>query len=448
MIEFKEENNLKEFDDFVSEQKGSFIQCSRWPEVKTFWKPYFYCGFLDSKRILSCLVLERKLSFFGKIWYVPDGPLTDVTDYEILSSFTEFIKSEMKKHSVTALITDPHVPLRIEHELNDKGVQLHKDLINLGYKLNHDVSKYIYKSPIQYIISLKQNDGSMYTEKDILKSCDKGVRYSVRIGETRGLVCKNFTYADLEKEPEILDDFSLVMHSTSSRDNFIEKKPEYVKRLMEVFEDCATLSLVYYDKNLDKKFEDERQTQLQKNLDELNVSEKQSVINRLTNENNTIHQQSENYKKRLDIASKYSEKDKFVVAGGLTIMYSGVASCLFGGSIDVLRNETRSSHFVNYKRICNSIEHGCEFHDLGYVLVKNENIPSDKTEIMGELTPLENFEGINSFKASLGAKLYQFSGEYVLVNKKIKYFICSKFVPFAKKVKLKILKKLRRLRNK
>ena len=67
---------------------------------------------------------------------------------------------------------------------------------------------------------------------------------------------------------------------------------------------------------------------------------------------------------------------------------------------------------------------------------------------MGELTPLENFEGINSFKASLGAKIYQFSGEYVLVNKKIMYFIWSKFVPFAKKVKLKILKKLRRLRNK
>ena len=235
------------------------------------------------------------------------------------------------------------------------------------------------------------------------------------------------------------------MRATSDRDNFIEKKPEYVKNLMKVFDDCMVLSLVYYDKKQDKKFEDERQETLKKNLKKLENTDKTSVINRLNNENETIKQQSENYKKRLQIASDHSSEDEFVVAGGLTIRFGGVASCLFGGSIDTLRNETRSSHFVNYRRLCDSIEQGCDYHDLGYVLVDNPSIPRDKNELMGELTPFKNFEGINSFKASLGAKLYQFEGEYVLVNKKFRYFIYSKLVPMVKKVKINILHILRKI---
>lgn len=446
MLEFREEKNLKAFDEFVDNNKGSFIQCSRWPQIKTFWKPYFFAGFKDGEQVLSCLVLERSLSVCGKIWYVPDGPLTDYSDEAVLKGFTEFIKGEMKKNGATALLTDPHVALRIDHELCDEGAELHKRLISLGYELNYDVSRYIYKSPIQYMISLKKDDGTAYTEKELLKNCEKGVRYSVRIGESRGLVCRNYRYSDIENDPKILEDFSTVMRATSDRDNFIEKKPEYVKNLMKVFDDCMVLSLVYYNKNNDKKIEDERHRNLEKNLQTLANTDKTSVINRLTNENETIKQQSENYQKRIQIASEYKSDDEFVVAGGLTIRFGGVASCLFGGSVDVLRNETRSSHFVNYRRICDSIEQGCDFHDLGYVLVDNPSIPSDKTQIMGELIPFKNFEGINSFKASLGAKLYQFEGEYVLVNKKLRYFIYSKLVPLVKKVKMGILHVLRKIK--
>lgn len=446
MIEFILEQNLQRFDEFVNKNKGSFIQCSRWPEIKTFWKPYFYSGFRCEEQVLSCLVLERSLSVCGKIWYIPDGPLTDFSDMEIMSEFTEFLKSEMKKYSVTAVLTDPHIALRIDHELCEKGVKLHEDLIKLGYVLNYDVARYIYKSPIQYMISLRKDDGTLYTEKELLKSCEKGVRYSVRIGESRGLVCKNFTYQDIENDPKILDDFSTVMRATSDRDNFIEKKPEYVKNLMKVFDDSMILSLVYYDKNRDRQFEEDRMKTLAKNIEKLAETDKTSIINRLTNENDTIKQQSDNYQKRVKIAEEYSSSDEFVVAGGLTVRYGGVASCLFGGSIDVLRNETRSSHFVNYRRICDSIELGCDYHDLGYVLVDNPSIPADKTQIMGELTPFKNFEGINSFKASLGAKLYQFEGEYALVNNSFRYFIYSKLVPLVKKVKINILHILRKFK--
>ncbi|MBQ7596434.1 MAG: hypothetical protein IJU45_07210, partial [Clostridia bacterium] len=180
------------------------------------------------------------------------------------------------------------------------------------------------------------------------------------------------------------------------------------------------------------------------NLEKLENSNKESIINRLKNENDTILQQSSNYKIRLEKAAEFSDKDRFVVAGGLTIRYGGVASCLFGGSINVLRNETRPSHFVNYLRLCQSLEAECDYHDLGYVLVDNLNIPADKTVPLGELTPKPNFEGINSFKASLGANLYEFVGEYVLINDPIRYSFYDKLIPAAKKTKVAVLKALRK----
>ncbi len=442
MFEFKLETNIKEYDDFINRNKGSFIQCSRWPEIKTAWKPYFYSGFENGERIFACLVLERSLSLCGKIWYIPDGPVTDYTRPEIISDFTAFIKKELKKYNATALITDPHIALRIGNEEKELGLNVHKAFIEAGYELNHDAARYIYKAPIQYMIDLKDENGEMLTAKQLLKKCEKGVRYSVRVGESRGLVSRCVTIKDVEKEPKLLEDFATVMRSTSERDSFIEKRPEYIKKLMSVFDNCMDLTLVYYDKNADKAFEDARQKQLSDNLKKIETA-KESVKNRLTNENETIIQQSKNYYDRVAKAEEFSKEDKFVVAGGLTIRYGGVASCLFGGSINVLRNETRPSHFVNYLRLCQSIDNGCDYHDLGYVLVDNLNIPADKTQPLGELTPKENFVGINSFKASLGADLYQFIGEYVLVNNKMKYNMYSKLIPMVKQIKVNILKKLR-----
>ncbi|MBQ8784395.1 MAG: peptidoglycan bridge formation glycyltransferase FemA/FemB family protein [Clostridia bacterium] len=446
MLEFKIETNLQEYDEFINEHKGSFIQCSRWPQIKTAWKPYFYSGFENGKRVFACLVLERSLSVCGKIWYIPDGPVTDYSRPEIIDEFTRFIKGELKKYGATALLTDPHIPLRIGKSEAEEGLAVHNAFIDAGYELNHDAARYIYKAPIQYMIDLKDENGNMLTAKELLKKCEKGVRYSVRVGESRGLVSRCVTIKDVEKEPSLLEDFATVMRSTSERDSFIEKNTDYIKKLMTVFHDCMDLTLVYYDKSADKKFEDDRQTQLAKNLEKMETA-KESVKNRLNNENETILQQSKNYKLRTEIANEFSKEDRFVVAGGLTIRYGGVASCMFGGSIDVLRNETRPSHFVNYLRLCQSIDSGCDYHDLGYVLVDNLNIPADKTQPLGELTPKANFVGINSFKASLGADLYQFVGEYVLINNKLRYSIYDKLVPAVKKVKVQLLKALRASKN-
>ena len=130
------------------------------------------------------------------------------------------------------------------------------------------------------------------------------------------------------------------------------------------------------------------------------------------------------------------------VAGGFTLRYGGVASCLFGGTRNIIRNNTRSSHYLNYLRICKSIECGCDYHDLGYVLVDSPELNSDGT--LGEMKPNKDFVGINEFKLSFGADYMEFIGEYVLVGNKLKYYLYSNLMPKAKKIKMKIVKMIRR----
>ena len=93
----------------------------------------------------------------------------------------------MKKAGSTCLVVDPLIPLRISGEAQEDGVNAHKLLLDCGYSLNPKIETYTYKHPVQTYIPLRDTDGNIIPADKILKNCEKGVRYSVRIGTTRGL---------------------------------------------------------------------------------------------------------------------------------------------------------------------------------------------------------------------------------------------------------------------
>lgn len=444
MYSFRTETDFAEFDNYLIKNGGTYMQCSLWPQAKPAWKSHFYVGFDGDERVFQCLILSRNLPLAGLVWYIPDGFICDYTNEALIKEFTSFIKSEMKKHNVTVLLTDPHLPLRINHEYEQAGLNAHKLLISSGYKLNHNVENYIYKAPVQYYIPLKDKEtGKPLTADEIIKKCEKGVRYSVRIGDQRGLISKICTYEEVKSDPTLMDDFMQVMGDTSERNDFMERNSDYVTHLMEVFKDYMDLSLVYYDKSVDKALQDERDRQIAENLKKIETcNEKQKK--KLLNDNETIQQQTDNYNKRFELADKFSEKDKFCVAAGLTIRYNGIAGCIFGGSRNILRNETRPSHYVNYLRLKKSVECGCDIHDLGYVFVDEIEHPTNADAPLGEFKIREDFVGIGDFKASFNSDFIEFIGEYALVNNKLKFMLYNDFVPKARKLKIKIARKLRK----
>ena len=439
MFTFKEEHDLAAFDAFLEAHGGQYIQCSRWQTVKTTWKCRYISGFDGDERVLAVLIMERLLPAAGKIWYGSGGPVCDYGNTALLEAFTAFIRAEVKANGITAFIMDPPVSLRINGETQEQGVALHKTLTNLGYTLNANIQNYTYKQPVQLFIPLKEN-GAPRTADQILKKCDKGVRYSIRLGTQRGLVAHSYTYQDIAENPKLMDDFISVMRDTGERDDFVNRNGDYCTKLLQAFDGCSDLKLVYYDKTFDRELQAER---LRKKADALaqlpGAHEKKA--RQLQEIIDSVDKQTEHFEKRMEEAEAYTSDNEICVAGGLSIYYAGMGSCLFGGTKNVIRNNTRSSHYLNYLRLQESIERGCDIHDLGYVFVETPELNDDGT--LGALVPTDNFKGIYDFKKSFSADYHEFIGEYILVGNKLKYYAYAQLMPKAKKAKIKLIKKLR-----
>lgn len=441
MYDFKVENDLKSFDEFVLANRGSFLQCSDWTKVKKAWSPKFYSGFLNDERVLTCLVLVRNLPAAGKIWYISCGAVSDYTNEQLQNEFAQFLKGEMKKEKATCAIIDPLIPLRINDKDCEEGLNAHKLLTKCGYTLNKNIDTYTYKHPVQLFLKLRDENGGLIPKDKILKHCEKGVRYSVRIGKQRGLVEQTYSYKDVKENPVVMKDFMSVMHDTSDRNNFVERDADYCTNLFKVFKDNADITIVYYDKELDKNLENDRQ-QKRNELKIALETAPQKKITGIKQEIESIDKNTHSYTQRISETIEYPPNAKIPVAGGFTLRYAGVASCLFGGTRNIVRNNTRSSHYLNYLRICKSIDEGCDIHDLGYVLVKTPELTKDGT--LGALKPTDNFVGISEFKKSFGADYYEFIGEYVLVANSYKYWLYSRLMPKAKKAKMKVVKAIRK----
>ncbi len=420
---FRKENDMASFEEFVLSHGGNFLQSVKWAQVKREWNSRFYSGFSENgERVLTALVMERRVPFSGKIWYCPSGACCDHENGELVRAFTEFMKREMKAGGATALFYDPLIPLRVDSVDRPEGKAAHRLLTECGFTLNTDASKTLYKSPVQLITPLVSPEGERYTPDKLLKSFEKGVRYSVRVGEGRGLTEEIYTIRDIEKDPRIMEDFLAVMADTSERSDFVERGGDYCRRIMEVFgEEGLDMMLIYYDKNKDISIQNEklrRRAELEKALE----TAPEKKVRGIKEEIDSIDKGTAHFEERMRETQGIKE-DRICVSGGMTLHYGGMSSCLFGGGRNILRNNLRASHFFNFRRICHSIEKGNLYHDLGYVLL--ERTPPEADGTLGVCKAAPDFEGILSFKKSFGSRYIEFIGEYILISNKLLYFSYS-----------------------
>lgn len=441
MYSFIEEADKKSFDGFVINNGGSYLQCSSWPNVKAAWRSRLFSGFEDGKRVLTCLVMERRIPVVGAVWYISCGPVCNYADEKLHREFARFISDQMENAGAACAVIDPLIPLRINGETTAEGPAAHRLLLSCGYELNTDIESYTYKHPVQYYLHLKDESGSPLPIEKIVKKFDKGVRYSIRTAPQRGLIYKTYYNDEIQSSPKIIEDFLGVMRDTSDRNNFVARDAGYCKNLVANFSSSTEITLVYYDRQLDSRLEKDRLEKKEKAVLALETAPEKRK-NALREEILSVDKQTEHYQLRLKEIENFPENELICVAGGLTIRYNGIASCVFGGTKNLLRNNSRSSQYFNYVRIQKSLEDGCDIHDLGYVLVTSPETNSPG-EPLGELRPREDFEGICEFKRSFGADRYDFIGEYILVGSKFRYLIYKNLMPKAKKLKVGLFKLLK-----
>lgn len=429
---FKPENDKAAFEEFVLANGGIYMQSAKWADVKLEWNSAFYSGFsADGTRVLTALVMERHIPAAGKIWYSPAGPVCDYTNTELFSQFAAFMKKEAKKAGATAYFIDPCIELRVNGETRENGKAAHRLFTENGFTFNSDASKCLYKSPVQLIIGLKDGEEKPVTPEKLLKGFEKGVRYSVRVGEQRGLIEKIYTIDDVNADESIMKDFMAVMRDTSERSDFVERGDDYDKRLMTVFGgEGMDLMLIYYDKNKDRALQEDR-LKRKAELEAALPTAPEKKIRGIKEEIESIDKQTEHYEERVRETAD-DPRDQICVSGGMTVHYNGMASCLFGGSRNLLRNNLRASHYFNFRRICHSIEKGHSFHDLGYVLL--DKVPPEADGTLGVSKPNKDFEGILAFKKSFGSDYIEYVGEYALVINKPLYFAYTHLLEKARDV--------------
>ena len=429
---FKQETDIAAFEEFVLSHGGIYMQSEKWSRVKLEWNSRFYSGFSsDGERVLTALIMERSIPAAGKIWYCPAGAVCDHKNRELFSAFSDFMKKELKDNHITALFYDPLIELRVNGESKEEGKAAHRLFTECGFTLNTDASKCLYKSPVQLITRLKNESGERYTADKLLKTFEKGVRYSVRVGEGRGLTEKIYTIEDINRDSRIMDDFLAVMRDTSERSDFVERGGDYCKRLMEVFgKEGLDMMLIYYDKNKDIALQKEKAERRQELVKALETAPEKKIRG-IKEEIDSIDKATAHFEERMKETAG-SGSDVICVSGGMTLHYNKMSSCLFGGSKNILRNNLRASHFFNFRRICHSIEKGNDFHDLGYVLL--DKTPPEADGTLGVCKPNADFEGILSFKKSFGSDYIEYIGEYVLISNKMLYFSYSHLLEKARDV--------------
>jgi len=359
------------------------------------------------------MILERKLSVIGNIWYSPCGFVCDYQNEELVSSFSNYMHSCMKKEKVGFYIIDPKVIWKKNGEYTNESEPITNILNRSGYQYNVNRNQFTYQPPLTVGISLLDESNKLYNAQDLLKKYDKGVRYSIKISQKRCLEDEKYKYSDLKNNPSLYDDFLSVMNDTSQRVGFIERKREYYLSFMKELSKWATMDLIYYDFSKDKM---NNEVHLKK-LDALEKSE--AASEKTKQEIKSLQSLIESFQQREKLVQA-EKKEKICVAAGITIRFGKEANCLFGGTRNLLRNYLRSSHFLNHIRIQDSIESGMIFHDLGDVTYDY-------------LNPNSNLYGLYQFKKSFAADTIEYIGEYFLIENKWKYYFYTKCMPLAKK---------------
>lgn len=425
---FSEQSDAENLNRFSEENGGSVYQTSYWAEVKNAWKPTFYMGFKeDGTAVLSALCLERNVKV-GKIWYCPDGFVCDLLNEQLVLEFSEFMISEMKKKKICALICDPLIVKKVDGE--ERETPEISAMLKSGFVLNKDKSFYIVQPNLTIQTPLKN-----HTPETLLKKCEKGVRHGLRAAEDGALFAEEYDDKTLPLHPEKLDEFFEVMTETSDRVSFIQRDKSYYAKIISALKGKAVMNLIYCDnkkRNGIYKNALAKKESLLFELEEIQSGKKDkktasAIKKEIEGLDTTI---SRNEKVSAELEEKFGENvpDKICLAVGITSRFGKTAICLYGGTVNLLRNTLRPTHFLNWTRIMKSFDMGIETHDLGRVT----GDPYD------ENNPLY---GLCRYKRSYCGEVTEFVGDMYLVADKFRFMLFRNLLPKFKKIKNTVLKK-------
>lgn len=215
-------------------------------EVKRYYgyENHFVGVKKDGELLGAAAISLSPLMKFYRYAYAQRGFLIDFQDQELLSFFTEKLKSYLKKQNVIYLRMDPYVMLQQRDEDGAiieegwKNFALLSHLKTNGYHHQGFTTGFSSKSQVRWMMVLDLKDKS---EAQIFQELNQRTRWSIRKAERLGVEIR-------ELKEEELDRFYEMMEYTSFTRHFLNMPLSHYKAQREIFgSDRAKFLMAYLD---------------------------------------------------------------------------------------------------------------------------------------------------------------------------------------------------------
>lgn len=208
MLEFKEENGKEKWNEFIINNKGSFLQSFEWGQFqkalgKKVWR---FKISRDDLVITEIQMIKETFPFKRKsFFYIPFGPI-----------FKENIETEKKKEVFNLLFRKI-----TQIAKKEKAIFLRiEPLSPLFEEENFQIPPRRIQPQKTLLLDLKKK------EEDIFKNFTYKTRYNIRLSGRKGV--------KIEFKDEYLPEFYELIKKTAKKDQFRPFNEEYYKRLFDV----------------------------------------------------------------------------------------------------------------------------------------------------------------------------------------------------------------------
>ncbi len=406
-MEFIEEIKKEDYDNYLKKADNAhFMQTREFGEIrKTKGLIPHLVGLKENDTIVcTALLLEKKLPFNLRYYYVPRGFTIDYHNHQLLKNFSNELKKYCKKNKAIFLKIDPAIK---RYTINIDGEKIdgedNQDLINylkkIGYKhlgfnkgFEHEEPRFTFRINID-----KPMD-------DVYKSFHATTRKVLNKGNQYNLEIYKGNINDIPS-------FYETMIETAKREGIVQAPIKYYEKFYQVFNQ-KNMSDIYIAKvNISKL-----KTQFKSNINEItnkqtkNETEEKERLDKLNKLQKILHEIEEINEEELTLSSI------------ITVKFKDKVWTVHGGNHSKLMS-LNANYLIYYEIIKDANQNGYKVVDLfGACGIAN---PTKDNPIYG----------IHSFKKRLGGEYTEFIGEFDLITNKPMYYIYNLYTKTRNKIR-------------
>jgi len=217
-------NNDKEWNKFVLENGGGFLQSWEWGLFQESVGRLVYRYRVDSSEhetlketVGQFLIVQHKLPFGRTYLYVPKGPVVAGAGYRFepfKACAVAIVNAAQRLNSTFARIEPPAL---LDEQLDEK------DLVDMGFG-------YVGQVQPQHttIVDLTKS------EEDLLAAMKQKTRYNIKVARKHGVTVREADWSNAHALSADFERFWALMKETTERDKFHAHDKKYYSKMLEV----------------------------------------------------------------------------------------------------------------------------------------------------------------------------------------------------------------------